>query len=126
MDSNGFKALAFLHFYLCGVAAAYVAYHDGQAAFATIVASSVLLTTGVLTALWIHEWRGTDDNEIPAFGPGAARAAVIIGWVSVAVSLATQSYSVVYAAYIALLVLLVYRARSMEADESGYRERVQA
>lgn len=126
MDSNGFKALAFLHFYLCGVTAAYVAYHDGQEAFATIVAASVLLTTGVLTALWMHEWRGNHDNEVPAFGPGAARAAVIVGWVSVAVALATQSYTIVYAAYVALLVLLVYRARSMELDEIGYRERAQA
>ena len=126
MDSNGFKALAFLHFYLCGVVAAYVAYHEGQEAFETIIASSVLLTTGVLTALWIHEWRGDEGNGAHAFGPGAARAAVIVGWVSVAVLLVTQSYSIVYAAYMALLALLLYRARSMGVEESGYRERVQA
>lgn len=125
MDSNGFKALAFLHFYLCGVVAAYCGYHDGQTAFTTIIASSVLLTTCVLSALWIHERRGDRDaNDPQAFGPGAARAAVVVGWASLGLSLATQSYNMVYAAYIAVLVLLVYRARGMETEESGYRDRL--
>ena len=115
MDSNGFKALAFLHFYLCGVVAAYVGYHDGQAAFTTIIASSVLLMTGVLTALWVHEWRAGDAvNELRGFEPGAARAAVVIGWASLLLSMAARNYNMVYAAYVAMLVLLVYRARSME------------
>lgn len=126
MDSNGFKALAFLHFYLCGVVAAYSGYQDGHAAFTTIIASSVLLTTGVLSALWMHEWRAGDASELRAFGPGAARAAVVIGWASLALSLMARSYNMVYAAYIALLVLLVYRARSMEAEEGGYRETLRA
>jgi len=122
MDSNGFKALAFLHFYLCGVVAAYAGYQDGHVAFATLIISSVLLTTSVLTALWVHEWRAAEVNERPAFGPGAARAAVVIGWASLLISIATRSYNVIYAAYIVLLVLLVYRARTMEAEESGYTD----
>lgn len=125
MDSNGFKALAFLHFYLCGVVAVYVGYHEGHAAFATIISSSVLLTTGVLTALWIHEWRGRAEADgLEGFAAGAGRAAVAVGWVSLGVSLLTESYSVVYAAYIAVLVLLVYRARSMGVERTGYRDRV--
>lgn len=122
MDSNGFKALAFLHFYLCGVVAAYAGYQDGEAAFATIIASSLLLTTGVMSALWIHEVRESARKAAPrGFAPGAARLAVGIGWASLAVALATHSYPVVYAAYVAVLALLLYRARSMEAEELGTR-----
>jgi phosphatidylserine synthase len=126
MDSNGFKALAFLHFYLCGVVAVYTGYQDGQAAFTTLITSSVLLTTCVLSALWIREWRAGDPSEFRAFGPGAARAAVVVGWASLVISMAARSYTIVYAAYIALLVLLVYRARTMEAEESGYDETLRA
>jgi hypothetical protein len=36
------------------------------------------------------------------------------------VAVATRSYHTVYGAYVAVLVLLVYRARSMEAEQSGY------
>jgi phosphatidylserine synthase len=126
MDSNGFKALAFLHFYLCGVVAVYTGYQDGPAAFATLVTSSVLLTTCVISALWIHEWRARDPSALRAFGPGAARAAVVVGWASLVISMVTRSYTIVYAAYIALLVLLVYRARTMEAEESGYEETLRA
>lgn len=125
MDSNGFKAMAFLQFYLCGVVAVFSGYYDGPAAFATIIASSVMLTTCVLSALWIHEWRDNATTQEPrAFAPGAARAAVIIGWMSLALSAATQSVSTVYGAYIAVLVLLLYRARSMEAEENGGLERM--
>lgn len=120
MDSNGFKALAFLHFYLCGVVAVYGGYSDGEAAFATIIASSLLLTTSVLSALWLHELRDArGGDEVQGFAPGAARIAVIIGWLSLAVAVATRSYHAVYGAYVAVLVLLVYRARSMEAEQSG-------
>jgi phosphatidylserine synthase len=126
MDSNGFKALAFLHFYLCGVVAVYTGYQDGQAAFTTLITSSVLLTTCVLSALWVHEWRAGDASELRAFGAGAARAAVAIGWASLVISMAARSYTIIYAAYIALLVLLVYRARTMEAEESGYGETLRA
>ncbi len=124
MDSNGFKALAFLHFYLCGVVAVYVGYQDGGAAFATIIASSLLLTTCVLSALWVHEWRGRGSGDAMGFASGAARAAVMVGWASLAFAVATRSYHTVYAAYVAVLVLLVYRARSMEVEESGYREKL--
>ncbi|MGE5523849.1 MAG: hypothetical protein ACM3SS_09035 [Rhodospirillaceae bacterium] len=125
MDSNGFKALAFLHFYLCGVVAVYEGYHEGHTAFATIISSSVLLTTCVLTALWIHEWRGRADAEgLQGFAAGGGRAAVAVGWVSLGVSALTESYNVVYAAYVAMLVLLVYRARTMGMERTGYRDRV--
>jgi hypothetical protein len=126
VDSNGFKALAFLHFYLCGVVAVYAGITDGEAAFATIIASSLLLTTGVLSALWIHEARGADTGEPLAFAPGGGRAAVIVGWTSIAFAVATRSYHTVYAAYVAVLVLIAYRARSMEAEEQGWRERMHA
>ncbi len=128
MDSNGFKALAFLHFYLCGVVAAFSGYHDGPTAFSTILASSVLLTTAVLTALWLHEVRarraGAAQDEPQGFTAGAGRAAVTVGWASLFVSLATQSDHAVYAGYLAVLVLLLYRARGMETEESGSRSRL--
>ncbi len=120
MDSNGFKALAFLHFYLCGVVAVYGGYSDGKAAFATIIASSLLLTTSVLSALWLHELRAArGEDEVQGFASGAARMAVIIGWLSLAVAGATRDYHAVYGAYVVVLLLLVYRARSMEAEQSG-------
>jgi uncharacterized membrane protein len=130
MDSNGFKALAFLHFYLCGVVAAFSGYYDGPAAFSTILASSVLLTTAVLTALWLQEYRArrtrAAEDDPQGFVAGAGPAAVIVGWVSLGVTLATQSAHAVYAGYLAVLVLLLYRARTMEMEEIGCRSRLHA
>lgn len=124
MDSSGFKALAFLQTYLCGMVAGVVGYTEGRAAFDTIIAAAVILTSSVLTALWFHEWRAGRGDASPApaaFAPAVARGAVLAGWGALLATTVTGSAVMLYAGYGAMVVCMLGTARVLQAREGHGR-----
>lgn len=120
MDGSGFKAIAFLQLYLCGMVAGVVGFVEGHATFLTILASAVLLSASILTALWYHEWRAHMHTGSPleSFAPGAGRYAVIGAWLTLLIDVAVGTPLLLYIGYCAVIACLLWQARTLESRES--------